>query len=88
MTNYKLYYFNVTGLGEPIRYLLHYCGIKFEDIRFKDLDEWLQKYKKGTLFFVTLWVYYIDQFRGTYESVNNLMICRINFTQNFFKENL
>ncbi|XP_014204765.1 glutathione S-transferase [Copidosoma floridanum] len=40
MLNYKLYYFNVTGLGEPIRYLLHYCGVEFEDYRFQDFDEW------------------------------------------------
>ena len=47
MSSYKLYYFNVTGLGEPIRYLLHYVGADFEDIRFKDFDEWTSKYKKG-----------------------------------------
>ncbi|KAJ8675781.1 hypothetical protein QAD02_011567 [Eretmocerus hayati] len=41
----KLYYFNVTGLAEPIRYLLHYCNIEFEDIRFADFDEWINNYK-------------------------------------------
>ncbi|XP_011499921.1 PREDICTED: glutathione S-transferase-like [Ceratosolen solmsi marchali] len=46
MANYKLYYFNVTGLAEPIRYILHYCGIKFDDIRFNDFEEWKVKYKK------------------------------------------
>ncbi|XP_017875129.1 glutathione S-transferase 1-like, partial [Ceratina calcarata] len=39
MVNYKLTYFNVTGLAEPIRLLLHQSGIKFEDIRF-DFEEW------------------------------------------------
>jgi prostaglandin-H2 D-isomerase / glutathione transferase len=29
----KLSYFNVTALGEPIRYLLSYGGIEFEDER-------------------------------------------------------
>ena len=33
MTEYKLIYFNVMGLGEPIRYLLSYGGVQFEDIR-------------------------------------------------------
>lgn len=29
----KLSYFNVTALGEPIRYLLSYGGVEFEDDR-------------------------------------------------------
>jgi prostaglandin-H2 D-isomerase / glutathione transferase len=29
----KLSYFNVTALGEPIRYLLSYGGVEFEDER-------------------------------------------------------
>ncbi|XP_076672971.1 glutathione S-transferase S4 [Andrena cerasifolii] len=33
MTEYKLIYFNVMGLGEPIRYLLSYGGVQFEDVR-------------------------------------------------------
>ncbi|KAK0182027.1 hypothetical protein PV327_000199 [Microctonus hyperodae] len=39
MTTYKLTYFNITGLGEPIRYLLSYGGIKFEDQRVS-FEEW------------------------------------------------
>lgn len=39
MSTYKLYYFNVTGLGEAIRLLLSYGGQKFDDIRF-DKDQW------------------------------------------------
>ncbi|CAH1101308.1 unnamed protein product [Psylliodes chrysocephalus] len=37
--SYKLIYFNFTGRGEPIRMLLTYGGIPFEDIRF-EVDEW------------------------------------------------
>ncbi|XP_041989056.1 glutathione S-transferase-like [Aricia agestis] len=31
----KLHYFNVNGLGEPIRYLLHYGKQNFEDVRYE-----------------------------------------------------
>lgn len=37
---YKLYYFNVKALGEPIRMLLAYGGIKFEDVRVAFEEEW------------------------------------------------
>ncbi|XP_011055451.1 PREDICTED: uncharacterized protein LOC105146708 [Acromyrmex echinatior] len=43
MPTYKLMYLNATGIGEPIRFLLNHCGIKFEDIRIT-FDEW-PKYK-------------------------------------------
>lgn len=39
MPTYKLTYFNVTGLGESLRYLLNHCGIKFEDVRL-NFDDW------------------------------------------------
>ncbi|XP_076766323.1 glutathione S-transferase-like [Xylocopa sonorina] len=39
MSNYKLTYFNITGLAEPIRFLLHQSGIKFED-KLISFDEW------------------------------------------------
>lgn len=41
MSTYKLTYFNLTGLGEPIRYLLHQSGIKFED-KWLTIEEWPQ----------------------------------------------
>lgn len=39
MSTYKLTYFNLTGLAEPIRYLLHQSGIKFED-NLISFEEW------------------------------------------------
>ena len=39
MTNYKLTYFNVTALGETIRYLFSYAGVEFEDNRI-DFEDW------------------------------------------------
>lgn len=36
---YKLTYFNVTALGEPIRMLFNYGGIAFEDDRF-EIEQW------------------------------------------------
>ncbi|XP_050440872.1 glutathione S-transferase-like [Adelges cooleyi] len=36
---YKLTYFNATALGEPIRFLLSYLDIDFEDYRF-EVESW------------------------------------------------
>lgn len=36
---YKLYYFPVRNLGEPIRMILNYVCQPFEDVRIP-LDEW------------------------------------------------
>lgn len=38
-SQYKFTYFDLTGIGEPIRMLLHYGGIKFVDQRVTK-DEW------------------------------------------------
>lgn len=46
MSSYKLTYFNLTGLGESIRFLLSYGGAKFEDVRLS-FEDW-PKYKAGT----------------------------------------
>lgn len=37
---YKLTYFNIQGLAEPIRMLLSYGGIKFEDVRIEKDKDW------------------------------------------------
>jgi len=31
--SFKLYYFDARGLAEPIRIILAYAGVKYEDIR-------------------------------------------------------
>ncbi|CAD6228787.1 GSCOCT00006541001.3-RA-CDS [Cotesia congregata] len=46
---YKLTYFNVMGLGEPIRFLLSYGGHQFQDFRVDRLNEW-PKMKPDTPF--------------------------------------
>ena len=35
----KLKYFSAYGLGEPIRLALNYCGVSFDDHRFKERAE-------------------------------------------------
>lgn len=37
--HYKLVYFSIRGLGEPIRLLLNYAKIDFEDVRIH-LEAW------------------------------------------------
>jgi len=39
MVHYKLYYFDVRGLGETIRLILQYAGQKYEEERFT-FDNW------------------------------------------------
>lgn len=38
---YVLTYFNVTALGEPIRFLLSYGGVDFQDVRV-EISDWPQ----------------------------------------------
>jgi glutathione S-transferase len=33
MPEYKVFYFNVKALGEPLRFLLSYGNLPFEDVR-------------------------------------------------------
>lgn len=37
---YKLIYFNLRVLGEPIRFMLNYLGVPFEDVRIDRDKEW------------------------------------------------
>lgn len=39
MPEFKLTYFDIKGLGEPVRLLLAYGGQEFEDIRIS-MEEW------------------------------------------------
>ena len=61
IASFKLYYFNIKGLGEPIRLAAHYAGLKFEDIR---LDrEAFQKMKQaGELPFGQVHMYFCKIF--------------------------
>lgn len=36
--SFKLYYFNIRALAEPIRYLFAYGGIAYEDVRVERED--------------------------------------------------
>lgn len=49
---YKLTYFSVTALGEPIRLLFKYGGIDFEDFRFKN-EDWPQLRPRELFFSVS-----------------------------------
>lgn len=75
----ELGYWNIRGLGAPIRMLLHYCDVPFEDVRYEqgDLPElsmaaWLDKKFTLGLDFPNL-PYYIDD-RGKF--VQTLAILR------------
>jgi len=48
-TGYKLHYFDVRGRAEIIRWILHYSGQDFEDVRIPNLDAWKTE-KPKTLF--------------------------------------
>ena len=45
---YKLYYFQQRGLGEPIRLILSYLNIPFDDIRVDEFADWMTKWKPWT----------------------------------------
>mmetsp|Transcript_17690 Transcript_17690/g.21456 ORF Transcript_17690/g.21456 Transcript_17690/m.21456 type:complete len:229 (-) Transcript_17690:166-852(-) len=47
----KLVYFDIDGKGEPIRLLLNYLGVEFEDMRFKSREEFIKMKTDGTLAF-------------------------------------
>ncbi|XP_050477729.1 glutathione S-transferase-like [Bombus huntii] len=53
MASYKLVYFNVMGLGEPIRFLLSYGGVEFQDIRINYSSEEWSNMKSSIPFFTS-----------------------------------
>nr|UNG44370.1 glutathione S-transferase [Spodoptera frugiperda] len=55
----KLSYFNLNGLAEPIRYILHYTNQEFEDVR-HDVYSWPDPTVKATLPYGQLPVYEED----------------------------
>ncbi|KAG8188982.1 hypothetical protein JTE90_010070 [Oedothorax gibbosus] len=60
MSGGVLGYWDIRGLGEPIRYLLHYKGVDFEDKRYYTHPSWMaEKFKIG-LDFPNL-PYFIDE---------------------------
>ena len=40
-------YWNIRGLGHPVRNLAHYLGLKFEEKRYEKDEDWFEKDKKG-----------------------------------------
>jgi len=47
----KLYYYDMPGKAEPLRLALKYCGIPFEDFRFKGMQEFQEMKTRGELLF-------------------------------------
>ena len=41
----KLFYFDMPGRAELARIVLHVGGVEYEDVRFKDKQEWVEVYK-------------------------------------------
>ena len=46
MSSYKVIYYNYRARAEPIRFMLSYAKVKFEDFRFVSDEDW-PKYKSG-----------------------------------------
>ena len=45
----KLFYFDISGKGEPIRLLAAYAGLELEDYRFASREEFMKMKEDGTL---------------------------------------
>ena len=57
----KLVYFDIPGKAEPLRLLMTYAGIPFEDFRFQDRDEFVAMKESGELRFGQVPVLYVDE---------------------------
>lgn len=51
MPSYKVTYFNIKGLAEPIRFMFHYAGVDFVDQRMNE-EDW-KKLKPSKFYKVT-----------------------------------
>ena len=55
MPSYKVTYFNIQGLAEPIRFILSHAGVEFEDVRIDKEKDWPQL--KPSEYLITSYVY-------------------------------
>ncbi len=54
---YELFYFNMKGAAEGVRYIFAQAGVEYVDTRFKDQDDWVQNYKTSrSPFGVAPWI--------------------------------
>ena len=60
MSTYKLTYFNFPALGEPIRFLLSYGGVEFEDNRIEWSNWHNVKDCKYLLVYIYLYICCLD----------------------------
>lgn len=71
-STFKLYYFDIQALAEPIRYIFAYAGQKYEDVRV-GRDEW-----------VNLKSSECNMLNNKHFQKKNWIICRL-FIVHFFK---
>ena len=47
-TTYKLYYFNMRGMAEPIRIIFAQAGVEYRDYRMES-EQWAKEYKESKI---------------------------------------